>query len=136
VRFLVLIAIVGGLAVAYPTVIRPALAKFGNKAAQEAEDEANKGAKTAQAGECVVDKNAPGQASAAADNDDAKLRVVPCDSAEAAYKVLGVVGNKTQAEANSDSVCSAYPDSDVVYWEGYTGRAGLVLCLQDLKKPK
>jgi hypothetical protein len=136
VRFLVLIAIVGGLAVAYPTLIRPALAKFGNDAAQEAEEEAKQGAKTAQVGECVVDKNAPGQASAPADNDDAKLRVVPCDGAEAAYKVLGIVNNKTQAEANTDDICSAYPDSDIVYWEGYTGRAGLVLCLQDLKKQK
>jgi hypothetical protein len=136
VRFLVLIAIIGGLAVAYPTLIRPALAKFGNDAAQNAEEEAKQGAKTAQVGECVVDKNAPGQASAAADNDDAKLRVVPCDGAEAAYKVLGIVNNKTQAEANTDDICSAYPDSDIVYWEGYTGRAGLVLCLQDLKKQK
>jgi hypothetical protein len=122
--------------VAYPTVIRPALAKFGNDAAQEAEDDAKQGAKTAQVGECVVDRNAPGQASAPADNDDAKLRVVPCDGPEAAYKVLGIVNNKTQAEANSDTVCDPYPESDIVYWEGYTGRAGLVLCLQDLKKQK
>jgi len=136
IRFLVLIVIVGGLAVAYPTVIRPALAKFGNKAAQEAEDDAKKGAKTAQAGECVVDKNAPGQASTAANNDDAKLRVVACDSPEAAFKVVGVVNNKTQVEANADDVCSAYADTDFVYWEGYAGRAGLVLCLQDLKAKK
>jgi hypothetical protein len=122
--------------VAYPTVIRPALAKFGNDAAQDAEDEANKGARTAQAGECVVDKNAPGQASTPADNDDAKLRVVPCDSPEAAFKVVGVVSNKTQAEADASDVCSAYADTDFVYWEGYVGRAGLVLCLQDLKAKK
>jgi hypothetical protein len=136
IRFLVLIAIVGGLAVAYPTLIRPALAKFGNDAAQEAEEEANSGARTAQAGECVVDKNAPGQASAAANNDDAKLRVVPCDSPEAAFKVVGVVENKTQIQADATDVCSAYPDTDFVYWEGYVGRTGLVLCLQDLKTTK
>jgi hypothetical protein len=136
IRFLVLIAIVGGLAVAYPTLIRPALAKFGNEAAQDAEEEADKGARTAQAGECVVDKNAPGQASAAADNDDAKLRVVPCDSPEAAFKVVGVVNNKTQAQADATDVCTAYPDTDFVYWEGYVGRTGLVLCLQDLKATK
>jgi hypothetical protein len=136
IRFLVLIAIVGGLAVAYPTLIRPALAKFGNDAAQEAEEEANSGAKTAQAGECVVDKNAPGQASAAANNDDAKLRVVPCDSPEAAFKVVGVVENKTQVQADATDVCSAYADTDFVYWEGYVGRTGLVLCLQDLKAAK
>ena len=133
IRFLVLIAIVGGLAVAYPTVIRPALAKFGNKAAQDAEDEAKKGARTAQVGECVVDKNAPG-ASAPADSDDVKLRVVPCDGPEAGYKVLGIVNNKLQHEANADDVCAAYPEADVVYWEGYTGRAGLVLCLQEVSK--
>src|SRR5690349_19052064 len=136
IRFIVLIAIVGGIAVAYPTVIRPALAKFGNKAAQDAEDEAKKGAKTAAVGECVVDKNAPGQASAPADSDDVKLRVVPCDGPEAAYKVVGVVNNKLQSEADTDGVCGQYPDADVVYWEGYAGRAGLVLCLQDLKKAK
>jgi hypothetical protein len=136
IRFLVLIVIVGGLAVAYPTLIRPALAKFGNDAAQEAEEEANSGARTAQAGECVVDKNAPGQASAAANNDDAKLRVVPCDSPEAAFKVVGVVENKTQVQADASDVCSAYPDTDFVYWEGYVGRTGLVLCLQDLKAKK
>jgi len=122
--------------VAYPTVIRPALAKFGNKAAQEAEDEAKKGAKTAAVGECVVDRNAPGQASAPADSDDVKLRVVPCDGPEAAYKVVGVVNNKLQSEADADGVCGQYPDADVVYWEGYAGRPGLVLCLQDLKKSK
>ena len=136
IRFLVLIAIVGGLAAAYPTLIRPALAKFGNKAAQEQEDEAKKGAKTAQVGECVVDKNAPGQASAAANNDDAKLRVVPCDGPEAAFKVVGIVNNKTQIQADATDVCSAYPDTDFVYWEGYAGRAGLVLCLQDLRAKK
>jgi len=136
IRFLVLIAVIGGIAVAYPTVIRPALAKFGNKAAQDAEDEAKKGAKTAAVGECVVDTNAPGQASAPADSDDVKLRVVPCDGSQAAYKVVGVVNNKLQSEADTDGVCDQYPDADVVYWEGYAGRAGLVLCLQDLKKSK
>jgi hypothetical protein len=136
IRFIVLIAIVGGLAVAYPTVIRPALAKFGNKAAQDAEDEAKNGARTAQVGECVVDKNTPSTASAPADADDVKLRVVPCDGPDAAYKVLGIVQNKLQAEADASDVCKAYPDSDVVYWEGYTGKPGLVLCLQDLKKTK
>jgi hypothetical protein len=65
-----------------------------------------------------------------------KLRVVPCDGPEAAYKVLGVVSNKLQSEANGPTICDAYPESDVVYWEGYTGKPGLVLCLQDLKKPK
>jgi hypothetical protein len=109
IRFLVLILIIGGIAVAYPTVIRPALAKFGNKAAQDAEDEAKKGAKTAAVGECVVDRNAPGQASAPADSDDVKLRVVPCDGPEAAYKVVGVVNNKLQSEADTDGVCGAYP---------------------------
>jgi hypothetical protein len=136
IRFLVLLLIVGGLAVAYPTVIRPALAKFGDKSAQDAEEDAKKGAHTAQVGECVVDKNAPGQASAAANNNDAKLRVVACDSAEAAFKVVGVVNNKTQVEADAADVCSAYADTDFVYWEGYAGRAGLVLCLQDLKAKK
>jgi len=76
------------------------------------------------------------QASAPADSDDVKLRVVPCDGPEAAYKVVGVVNNKLQSEADADGVCGQYPDADVVYWEGYAGRPGLVLCLQDLKKSK
>lgn len=53
-RFLVLIAIVGGLAVAYPTVIRPALERFGNDAAQEADEEAKQGAKTAWCCVCRI----------------------------------------------------------------------------------
>jgi len=80
--------------------------------------------------------SASSQASAPADSDDVKLRVVPCDGPEAAYKVVGVVNNKLQSEADADGVCGQYPDADVVYWEGYAGRPGLVLCLQDLKKSK
>jgi hypothetical protein len=132
-RFLIPLALVAALAIGYPTVIRPLLAKLGNDSAQEAEEEAKAGARTAQVGECVVDKNTPAGASEPADSDDVALRVVACDSAEAGYKVLGIVNNKLQSQA-TDEVCDPFPDSDVVYWEGYAGKPGLVLCLQQLKK--
>jgi hypothetical protein len=99
---------------------------------QEAQkDAAAPRAEAAKAGDCVVDRNAD-DASANGDNQDARLRVVPCDGSEAVYKVVGVASDKLQSEV--DAACQAYPDSDVSYWEGYPGSRGLALCLQTLKK--
>ena len=60
------------------------------------------------------------------------LKVVKCDDANADYKVVGRVDDKTQTEA-SLSACDPFPDAESAYWEGEQGKKGLVLCLAPAK---
>ena len=73
-------------------------------------------ASKAKVGDCVQQEGS---------ND---LKVVKCDDAAADYKVVGRVDNKTQSEAGL-SACDPFPDAESAYWEGETGKDGLVLCL-------
>ncbi|GIJ69094.1 LppU/SCO3897 family protein [Virgisporangium ochraceum] len=59
-----------------------------------------------------------------------ELKVVECGSAEADFKVVGRVEDKTQAEAGI-SACGPFVDqgAEQAYWEGEQGKKGLVLCL-------
>jgi hypothetical protein len=77
-------------------------------------------ASKAKVGDCVQQQGS---------ND---LKVVKCDDANADYKVVGRVENKTQVEAGL-SACDAFPDAESAYWEGEQGKKGLVLCLAPAK---
>jgi hypothetical protein len=65
--------------------------------------------------------------------ENVKLEVVSCADANADYKVVGRVENKTQAEANANTICDAFPDASFVYWQGRQNQRGTVLCLADAK---
>jgi hypothetical protein len=81
-------------------------------------DAANK----ANVGDCVQQQG----------SDD--LKVVDCASADADYKVVGRVEDKTQTEA-SLGACDDFTDqgAESAYWEGESGKKGLVLCLAPAK---
>ncbi|MEV6930522.1 hypothetical protein AB0M46_39395 [Dactylosporangium sp. NPDC051485] len=61
-----------------------------------------------------------------------QLRIVPCDSAEADFTVLGKIGDKDQSEASSpfSTVCQQWSDTTSMYWQGEKGSRGDVLCLR------
>jgi hypothetical protein len=62
-------------------------------------------------------------------------KIVPCDSAEANYKVVGIVPNKTEAQFNvDDKICDKYPTAESALWQGERSKAGSVLCLAPNKK--
>jgi hypothetical protein len=71
----------------------------------------------AKVGECVAQES----------GDD--LKVVECGSADADFKVVGRVENKTETEA--ENACEPFVDQGAtqLYWEGKAGKKGLVLCL-------
>jgi hypothetical protein len=83
-----------------------------------------------------VAKSASNAGSAAVGDclDDAgaeHVRTVDCGSADAKYKVLGVVEDKTQIQAGI-TACDAYPSTTAYFWQGPdTGvdAKGKVLCL-------
>ena len=77
-------------------------------------------ASKAKVGDCVQQQGS---------ND---LKVVKCGDAKADYKVVGRVEDKTQVEA-SLSACDSFPDAESAYWEGESGKKGLVLCLAPIK---
>jgi hypothetical protein len=79
----------------------------------------------AKAGDCVTA------------SDDAKnTKIVDCSKPEAAFKVSGVVDDKTRAEA--EAVCQAFPAAEryLFRWEGdlKDDTKGQVLCLEPNKK--
>jgi hypothetical protein len=60
-----------------------------------------------------------------------EIRVVECTDAAVDMKVIGVVGNQTEAQFDNDESCAAFPDTDASYFES-GGRGvtnGYVLCL-------
>jgi hypothetical protein len=63
------------------------------------------------------------------------VKVVSCTATDARYKVVGVVANKTEAQFNVDNdICKAYPTAESALWQGTSGKAGSVLCLEPVKK--
>ena len=66
----------------------------------------------------------------------AALKVTTCDSADARYKVVGLVADKTQAEVK-DELCQPFVDkgAEVIYWQEKSRGAGSgnVLCLAPAK---
>jgi len=66
------------------------------------------------------------------------MKIVDCTKPEAAFKVAGVVDNKTKAEAETS--CDAYPtaESYLFQWEGTSEATdttkGQVLCLEPNQK--
>jgi hypothetical protein len=62
-------------------------------------------------------------------------KIVPCDSADATYKVVGIVKDKTEIQFNiDDKICDAYPTAESALWQGERGKKGSVLCLAPNKK--
>jgi hypothetical protein len=62
-------------------------------------------------------------------------KIVPCDSADATYKVVGIVNNKTEIQFNLDNnICDAYPTAESALWQGERNKSGSVLCLAPNKK--
>lgn len=59
------------------------------------------------------------------------IKVVNCTSASAAYKVLGKVEHKTQAdfELSSKTICAPFAGAQNAFWKGEIGKPGYVLCL-------
>jgi len=63
------------------------------------------------------------------------IKVVDCTATDAKYKVVGVVDNKTEAQFRIDNdICKAYPTAESALWQGTSGKAGSVLCLEPVKK--
>jgi hypothetical protein len=59
------------------------------------------------------------------------VKIVDCTSADAKYKVVGLVGNKTETDFESDqNICQAFPTAQFGLWQGNSGEAGSVLCLE------
>jgi hypothetical protein len=84
---------------------------------------------SADVGECLSGKSIDQS------NDkfqEADLEVVECSDADAKYKVVGKVEDKTQAQA-TDEVCRPFNGAEFVYWEGRANEKGTVLCLQTNK---
>jgi hypothetical protein len=59
------------------------------------------------------------------------VKVVACDSADAQYKVLGIVEKQSQISARMGA-CKAFPETTSVYWEGRNNSSGTVYCLQEV----
>jgi len=66
--------------------------------------------------------------------DANKVKVVDCKGSDAAWKVVGVVDNKTEAQFDTENqkVCESFPDWENALWWGTKGKSGTVLCV---KKP-
>ena len=59
------------------------------------------------------------------------LARVSCTDKSAQFKVDGKLENKTEVDASLDA-CSPFPKATSVYWEGESGKPGLVLCLESV----
>ncbi len=59
--------------------------------------------------------------------------MVSCDDRDADFKVVGRVADKTEIEATINAcVPFAEQGADHVYWQGKSGKRGVVLCLTTL----
>jgi hypothetical protein len=78
---------------------------------------------TAGTGACVAREGGSG------------VRVVDCTDPDAAYKIVGRVPDKAQAQfnVNSQRICDPFPDAKSAYWKGESGGKGYVLCLAPVK---
>lgn len=88
-------------------------------------------AKTPSVGECVT---------ASHSNADVKnVKAVDCSAADASEKVIGVLDNKTEAQANVDDEstfeCRVFPETQTWIWmESSSGSGkGTILCLAPAK---
>jgi len=85
--------------------------------------------KDAKAGDCI-DKPV-----ASSSGDSVSAKIVACTSTDAAYKVVGRVNDKTEAESGNDSnVCAAFPEVETWYVAIPKGGKGYVLCLTEVSK--
>jgi hypothetical protein len=88
-------------------------------------------ATNAKAGDCF-------KAYVGTENIKTEDMIVDCTSADAKYKVVGIVANKTYAQAQSeDGLCAAWPTTDDGLWlaDGKNESGpGKVICLETIKK--
>jgi hypothetical protein len=63
--------------------------------------------------------------------EDQDLEKVDCGSAEAAYRVVGMVKDVTSEQFDSsEDPCSSFATARAALWVGAEGRDGKVLCLE------
>lgn len=81
----------------------------------------------AKVGDCVTE-------STEADGSDVK--VVDCADAKAAYKVIGIIENVSDATFTaSDDLCTEkFPTWEYVFWQGKKGGSGDAWCVEPTKK--
>ncbi|MER7004600.1 hypothetical protein ABT297_16340 [Dactylosporangium sp. NPDC000555] len=84
----------------------------------------------AKVGDCLAGDDITEEASKSVD-----VKIVKCDDSTAKYKVLGIPGgvSKADALAKETKVCAAYPDTQYVLWQGTDVKDGSALCLEDAK---
>ena len=63
------------------------------------------------------------------------VKKVSCTDGSAAYRVVGKVEHKTQADVSlsSATICKPFPGAQSAYWRGEVGKPGYVLCLAPVK---
>lgn len=63
------------------------------------------------------------------------VKVVDCTDPASAFKVVGKVDDKTQAQfsAGSGSICKPFKGAKSAFWKGESGGSGYVLCLAPVK---
>jgi hypothetical protein len=87
----------------------------------------------AKVGDCL--KGSEVTSTAAQDAGDVKI--VDCTSADAKFKVVGKVDNKTKAQfTTDDTICQPYVQAGATtaLWGGKSGSTGFVLCLGPVRE--
>jgi len=69
-----------------------------------------------------------------AGTSDKSLTRVDCTASNAAWKVLGKLDGVPAADINNDQLCSAYPRTERIFWEGPDAGRGYALCLEPIAK--
>jgi len=84
----------------------------------------------AKVGDCLK-----GDAIASTTAQDAgEVKIVACTSADARYKVVGKVDNKTQADfSGPQNPCTSFPTATTAMWGQKSGKNGFILCLAATK---
>jgi hypothetical protein len=82
----------------------------------------------AKAGDCLSGDDVTGTSA-----QKVQTKIVGCDTADAKYKVLGVVADKDQAALNDQSLCEPFTGAEKILWEGVAGEKGKILCLSSAK---
>ncbi|MEV8511240.1 hypothetical protein [Dactylosporangium sp. NPDC051484] len=84
----------------------------------------------AKVGDCLAGDDITNETS-----KSVSVKIVKCDDSTAKYKVLGIPGGVSQADAlaKETKVCDAYPDTQYVVWQGPDVSSGDALCLEDAK---
>jgi hypothetical protein len=75
------------------------------------------------------DNTSVGDCMAKSGSDD--VRVVPCGDANAVYKMVGKVADRSQADLSlaSADICKPFPATKSAFWKGKIGKKGSILCL-------